>query len=396
MPATHTHSNSAASAPAAVPNGSQPSDTLAANTEHEVGEADIMAALAQFSAEPNQPKADAAGDDDALEPAAQPTAEDNGEDDGADTAEASADGEQLADDATAGDPAGDDADAEDSPEAAAATPPAQPAEPKRDGRNDRIDELTARAKSTEAELAAERERTAFLTAQTNGDLVPSQLDHIDTPADLRKQREQVLQLRQRLFRSPNGMELPDPRNAGKTISYDADQVADLLAQTDRLVLEDIPARGEWIAKRDAADAAAKAAYAWLGDVRSGYGAEVQKVIQANPALRKVGPNYRLIAADALIGQSLRDAGVAVTPELVERLKAEAARKPIAARPGVPAKPTAAAPAPVRRVPPAAPSRAGVIPARATVQGSARRQAEQRLQKSSGGVDDVARLVAAGM
>lgn len=382
---------SAASAPAAAPSGSQPSDTQAANTEQEVGEVDILAALAQISAEPNKPKAEASSDDDA-EPIAQPTAEDDGETDESPATEAT--DETPTDDAPAGDPASDEVSADESPEAAAATPPAS-TEPKRDGRNDRIDELTARAKTSEANEAQLSERIAFLEAQASGELLPGQLDHIDTPADLRKQREQVLQLRQRLFRSPNGMELPDPKTPGKTIAYDSDQVADLLAQTDRLVLEDIPSRERWIAQRDQADAAAKTAYPWLGDVRSGYGAEVQKVIQAQPALRKVGPNYRLIAADALIGQSLRDAGVAVTPELVARLRAEAARKPNGAKIAAPAKPVTV-PAPVRRVPPAAPSRAGVIPARSTVQSSVRRQAEQRLQKSTGGVDDVARLVAAGM
>lgn len=261
----------------------------------------------------------------------------------------------------------------------------EPAE--KTGLQKRIDELTARSKEAEDRLAKANERLAAIEAEQSGRYDPGVLEHIDSAEELAKHRQQIIALRQKLLRNPNGLTLPDPNDKTKTVEYDQAGVADMLAQTETLVLDAIPARERFLIERQKFDAAAVDAYPWMKDTRQGAGAQVQQVIEKNPTLRRLGPNYRLIAADALIGQMVREHGIQVTPQLLERLAKEVTAKK------APASVAAAQP---RRIPPPAPSRAGVIPPRQSNKAQQNAGAVKRVQQGDGNANDLADMIAAGL
>jgi hypothetical protein len=161
------------------------------------------------------------------------------------------------------------------------------------------------------------------------------------------------------------------------------------AQTEEVIYQHVPARERFLRERAAMDAKAVDAYPWLKDTRNGAGAEVQGVIEAKPALRLLGPEYRLIAADALIGQQLRAAGITVDAKLIDRLKTEAG-KPVAAS----QRPTTSTQPVVRKTPPAAPRTPGVVPARVQPREAQSRAASKVLSKGDGNVKDLASAIAA--
>jgi hypothetical protein len=400
MSAKQTNEKTAApSTPAAAPAGSPPGadktatpvktsvPTTGADPET-VDESDILSALGVPS-EPPQAKDDEGNDGEVVvDPPKDPNA----------PAELEADAELPAEtDEPSGDDDKTDPNKDDTDDAAAEveTDEAEEVDPEKEpevkppsASQKRINELSARSKSAEASLAKAQERLASFEAETSGRLDAGVLEHFETADALAKQRSQVVALHQRLLRNPQGIELPDATDKTKIVSYDSDGVAELLSQTAWLLHEGIPKQEQYIAKRDQYNASAETQYPWLNDSRTEQGAKVQAVLTANPGLKRIGPNYRLIAADALIGQTLREAGVAVTPKLIAQLKAgttvAAAGKPVT---------TTTAPRP-RVIPPAAPARAGTIPVRQSVRESAGTAADKRLSKGKGSVNDLAASIAA--
>jgi len=389
-----TQKSAAPSKPAAQPSGSQPGEekpvakAQAAAADfgtdaEQVTEGDILSALGQLSDGPKTEKTDTKSGK-AAEPKA---AEDATEEIPATEPDVPESSGELEDEPA---PSGDDAAAtsgetDNPPATEEPLAEAEEEDPKKvSPAQQRINELTARAKTSEEALAQARERLASFEAESSGRFDAGFLDHVDTPEALSQHRQQVVLLHQKLLKSPQGIELPDPNQKGKTIQYDAEGVADLLGQTFMLVHEAIPARERFLKARADADLSAVNAYPWLKDSRQGQGAQVQAVLQQNPALRKIGPNYRLVAADALIGQTLREAGIAVTPSLIARLKQDTSK------PGKPASTTTAP----RKAPPPAPARAGVIPARATARDAQNSAAEKRLRNGNGNVNDLTASIAA--
>ncbi len=291
-----------------------------------------------------------------------------------DEAETAAEGEEAA-------AQSDDAKlADDSPESKPESDETKP-EAKRDGRNDRIDELTGRLTAATSELAAAREQLAAYRARDEGTLTPEALDHVESRDDLQKAQQRYSALLQWAIRNPEGGKLGDR-------DYTADEVRALHAEVQSLVTEAVPARREYLAKREEADREAVNFYPWLKDTTRGAGQLVQQAVAQIPAIRRL-PNYRMIAADALVGQSMRQAGIRLTDTLLKRLAAEVSRSAPAAKPGQPAKPAAAA----KPKPPAAPGRAGVLPARLEPRAAQAKAAQQRLRSSQGSEDDVAAFIA---
>lgn len=389
---TKTPKSAASSKPAAQPSGSQPdvekpavAAAQAAGADlgtdaEQVTESDILSALGQLSDDPKteQPAKPTKVEEPeepipAVEEPQQPEEEVPGES-----------GELGDTPAASGDDAGTTPSESDNSE----TPPEEPAagdDPKKvSAAQQRINELTARAKASEEAHAKDRERLASFEAASSGRLDAGVLDHVDTIEGLAQHRQQVVALHQKLLKSPQGIDLPDPNQKGSVIHYDAEGVADLLGQTFMLVHEAIPSREQFLKSRGEADAAAVNAYPWIKDTRQGQGAQVQAAIEKNPGLRRIGPNYKLVAADALIGQTLREAGVSVTPQLIAKLKQESS-KPVR---------TTATPAVARKAPPPAPARAGVIPPRTTPRTAQTSAADKRLRAGNGNVNDLTASIAA--
>lgn len=310
-------------------------------------------------------------------------------DDEADTATEEAVAATLSDEAAA--PASDESTppSEGQPpegEAApvAADPDVAAAPSKRDGRNDRIDELTARAKSAEEKLAQASERLATFEARDTNRLDPDVLEAIDDPAQLAAQRSRWTKLHEWAIRHEHADIATLPDGKGGQQEFDREQVSALKAQTFSLLNEAAPKREQFLQTRAQVDAYATQAYPWLANTKAGDGATVAKLLSDLPVLRTL-PGGKLLASDAFIGGVFRAHGITVSKELIERLAKEA--KASAPRAGQPRAST-----PLRA--PAAPSRPSTVPARLDRRQTQSRAAEQRITREKGSEDSLAESIAA--
>jgi hypothetical protein len=394
--------------PAAVPTGSLPGNE---GSNSEIDEADVLAAMGERSRRPTaQPakKPVESGDDTGLETGTEVdetlteeekvaalAAETLEEKVAREEAEAAAGATETEEEKVAREEAEAAAGATETEEEKVAREEAEAAKQAREkgkkpspAAEARINELTARAKTAEDQASQLRERVASFEAEQSGRFDAGMLEHVDSIEDLAKRRTAIIALRQKLIRSPQGLELTDPADKTKTIQHDAESVAEMLGSTDLMLHEALPAREQFLRARAEFDAAAVNAYPWLKDIRQGPGAQVNSVIAAQPQLRRIGPNYRLVAADALIGQTLREAGVMITPEMVKRLKTEV-KKPVGQL-------RSAVSHLVRKLPPAAPSRPGTIPARRSQRDQGATTADKKMQAGRGSVGDIAGSIAANL
>ena len=255
---------------------------------------------------------------------------------------------------------------------------------KRDGRNDRIDELTARAKSAEEMLAHASERLATFEARDTNRLDPDVLEAIDDPAQLAAQRSRWTKLHEWAIRHEHADVATLPDGKGGQQEFDREQVSALKAQTFSLLNEAAPKREQFLQTRAQVDAYATQAYPWLANTKAGDGATVAKLLSDLPVLRTL-PGGKLLASDAFIGGVFRAHGITVSKELIERLVKEA--KASAPRAGQPRAST-----PLRA--PAAPSRPSTVPARLDRRQTQSRAAEQRITREKGSEDSLAESIAA--
>jgi hypothetical protein len=246
----------------------------------------------------------------------------------------------------------------------------------------RFNELTARAKGAEEQVAALREQLASYRARDEGSLAPEALDHLDSPEELTAAQKRYSALLSWAIKHPDGGTLGDKE-------YTAEQVREMHAEAQTLLAEAIPARRGYLEQRVAADRDAVNFYPWLKDTSKGAGAAVSQAIQQIPAIRRL-PNHRLIAADAFVGQVLRQNGIAMTDDLLRSLVAAAKAGAKGGKTGS----TGQAPARSAAKPPAAPSRAGVLPPRQTPRAAAAKVAQQRVRSGSGSEDELAASIAA--
>ena len=266
----------------------------------------------------------------------------------------------------------------------AADPDVAAAPSKRDGRNDRIDELTARAKSAEEKLAQASERLATFEARDTNRLDPDVLEAIDDPAQLAAQRSRWTKLHEWAIRHEHADVATLPDGKGGQQEFDREQVSALKAQTFSLLNEAAPKREQFLQTRAQVDAYATQAYPWLANTKAGDGATVAKLLSDLPVLRTL-PGGKLLASDAFIGGVFRAHGITVSKELIERLAKEA--KASAPRAGQPRAST-----PLRA--PAAPSRPSTVPARLDRRQTQSRAAEQRITREKGSEDSLAESIAA--
>lgn len=397
MIANSTQSKAAApSTSAAAPSGSQPDaekrsavpaatqDADAESGDITITAADVAAALGQLSDDPkasDEPEAgsqkpedgadeaeqsESAATDEAIEPEAETPAESEEE------------------------PAGEGDAAEDAPGAVNDPKPEEEAAPKKNAAAEaRIGELTARAKTAETEAAQLREQLALLRQQSSNEATASQLLAIDTPQDLQREHQRMVRLHEwALKHEATGGKLPDGK--GGEHEFTPEQVLDLKANTFRMLNVDLPQRAHYVQVKQQAEAIAVQAYPWLADTRQGDGARVQQLLEAKPLLRELTPAYRLSAADLLIGEKLRTAGIVVDDKLIARLRDEAKAKGPKPEAGSQAKPAAPV---ARRLPPQAPGRPGVMPARVPPRAAQSAAHHKRLSRGDGNVNDLTASIA---
>lgn len=311
------------------------------------------------------------------------------------TADEQPDAEAAAEGAAEGEEAAADSDAAATDKTPDSEEPAKPAEgeaskPKHDGVQERINELTSRAKGAEEQLASVKEQLAAYRARDEGALTPDVLDHVDSPEELAKAQQRYSALLQWAIKNPDGGKLGERE-------YSPEDVRSLHAEVQTLITDALPARRDYLAQRQQAERDAVDFYPWLKDTTRGAGQLVHQSIQQIPILRKL-PNHRLIVADAVVGQALRQGGVQLTGELLKRLSDEvkAAQSKQGKGKAAPAKPQGQTPSIAARPqakPPASPGRAGVLPPRQTPRAAAAKAAGQRLRQGTGSEDDLADSIA---
>jgi hypothetical protein len=282
------------------------------------------------------------------------------------------------------------------------TAPADPAEapaedpadakPDKSGLQKRIDEITAAKSEAERQVAELREQLAAANHKPLDPTNPFSL--VDTEADLDAAVEREQQFMEWIYANesnPEGADLPDGK--GGTVHFDLEQIRQMKVNTYR-VLRTADKRREFLRDKSQREAVAAEAYPWLRSTKDGLGAEVQQLIEHRPQLRQ-SADYRLLAADAVVGARLRQAGV----KLDERgLAALTKGKAIMATSGTaPAGAAAMAAArtstpPVRRTAPS-PGRPGNLPPRLAPREAAARQAGKALTQSDGALSSVSDSIA---
>lgn len=394
---TNTQKTAAHSTPAAAPADSQSAeehepgtaDSAGVGTEgadaEEITSADVAEALGQLS---DGLKADNTEDgEDAAKTEEAP------DDEASDETPAQAETEEAAESdkepAAEGDAAGKKSGGEDteSDQKADDEKPAEAEEGKVPPHQLRINELTARAKSSEEREAQLRERLSALEADRSGQFAESSFDHVEDLQGLAAAKAKLVRLHEWALRHEDGGKLPDGKNGEQ--EFTREEVANIRAQTFAQLQEELPKREQHLMLRQAVNQEAEKSYPWVRDTRQGMGAELQGAIEALPILRRI-PSYRLIAANALVGEKLRRAGVVVDEALIARLTKEQASK----APGAKAGPNVSQ-AP-RRIPPAAPARHGVVPPRTTPRAAEQHRARKSLSRSDGNVDALTASIAAKM
>ena len=270
-------------------------------------------------------------------------------------------------------------DEESEPAAEAAPEPKPSAEPEQkphDGVQRRIDELTAARRTAEAEVATLRERLA--AAESGSRQTGTGLDMVNDLPTLERERDALLDLHEWVAANPEGGQF----NGREISGEDARRIS---ANVLRVLTRDLPAREKWLLARDQEEQQARTVYPWLADSSAGLGAEVSAKLQAVPGLQKLSPGYRLLAADALVGERLRAAGVKVTPEWLAKQAAGAKSAPASTRVPV---------APAR--PPMAPGKPGVLPPRSGEREISVKHARARMLREAGSVGSLADVIAANL
>ncbi len=318
--------------------------------------------------EPNSDSVDAA-DDDADSPAEGDTAE--ADQPAAEDAQPDPD----ADEATDEEPAVAEAD-----EKAKTEPKEEEAEKGRDAQA-RIAELTAARREAEEEVARLRERLAAYDARDAGRLEPDVLETITDPTQLAARKKQWSELKTWAARN---LSRESAELNGK--EFTQEQIAAIFAQTDELLTVAAPRREQYLAERARYDAGTAQVYPWAKHTSKGLGKVLQQSMEQLPELARL-PNGRLIAADSLIGATLRNHGIVLDDALLARLAKEAKQRQSTATPTPRVVPPRA---------PAAPARAGTVPPRVDRRTVDRRSAQQRLAKSNGGEADVETFIAANL
>jgi hypothetical protein len=374
--------------------------------------ADIAAVLKSESAEPAGSKSDNADVEDietvqTAEDASdgadsQPDdtaaeADDAAADEPASDAEAeadSSDAEAKSENDSADEDAEQEADAEDASD--------EPKEPKKSGAERRIEELLRERRESdtkyESQLAQLREQLAAAKQERPDPLNP--FATIDDPQDL-----QAAERRERaVFRwalenehNPDGADMLDEK--GQKVHFEPEEIRRIKLNTYD-ILNQVEPRREFLREKAAREQSAAEVYPWLRSIKDGPGAEVQKLIEDRPYLRQ-SPDYKLLAADAVVGARLRAAGV----KLDEKSLASLAKgKPLAAVAGKTVAASGVAElaksrstpvpgqSPVRRTAPS-PARPGTLPARITGREAAVRHAGKALT-TNGDLDSVSNSIAA--
>lgn len=400
----------AASLPATGTNGSQPGQSEA---EYDLPTAaDIAAVLKSESAEPAASKSDDADveDVDTAQADADASPDDSSTDAEATAADADAEGtdsgaadaEADSDDAEAGsdnDPAGDNdeegadaAEAGDSKEAKA-----------KSGAEKRIEELLRERRESddryETRLAELREQLAAASQSRPDPLNPfATIDSSQDLAAAEKRERAIFRWALENEHNPDGADMLDEK--GQKVHFEPEEIRRIKLNTYD-ILNQVEPRREFLREKAAREQAATEVYPWLRSIKDGPGAEVQKLVEDRPYLRQ-SPDYKLLAADAVVGARLRAAGV----KLDEKSLASLAKgKPLAAVAGKTAVAASGVAelaksrstpvpgqAPVRRTAPS-PARPGTLPARITGREAAVRQAGKALT-ASGDLDAVSNSIAA--
>lgn len=375
-----TQNPAANSTPTAEPPGSSPGVDNTGADHGDVTEADVNAALGLPPEGQDTETAEA--DDTDTAPEADETAPAETE------PEAEADSGQPVEPAVESDTAAEPGEPPTEETDAPPEPAGEPEVKKGESLQQRIDQLTKARIDSEQVASQLREKLAGYEAQASSSLEPDSLANVDTPQELAAAEAKWVKLQKWALRNPDGGTMPDGK--GGEAEFSREEVANIQSRVFGLLQESVPQRKEFLRVKAAADEQAARSYPWISDRTKGDGQMLQRALEALPQLRAV-PEARIIAANALVGNKLRMAGIQVDDALIQRLVKEQKAKALLKPPGAAVRPGIAAPRA-----PAAPARMGTMPARRVPAAAASRAAEKKLISSGGSVADLAQYIAADM
>jgi hypothetical protein len=190
---------------------------------------------------------------------------------------------------------------------------------------------------------------------------------VDDEAALEQRLDQARALRRWALRHPQGGVIETAE--GKEVEISEDRAAAMLAESEDLLEKHGPARREFLRARTQAKQQEVTIYPWLKDPKSPGTVLVEGALKRHPILRDLFPDARLLIADMLVGQAVR------------QQKAQAAAAPATKAP-------AAAP---KAAPPKAPASpaGGTRPPRVAAAPKRRQQAENTLAETGEDPDNAA-------
>lgn len=126
---------------------------------------------------------------------------------------------------------------------------------------------------------------------------------VDDEAVLEQRLDQARALRRWALRHPQGgvIEKPD----GKEEEISEERAAEMLAWSEDLLEKHGPARREFLRTRAQARQQEVTIYPWLKDPKSPGTVLVEGALKRHPILRELFPDARLLIADMLVGQAVR-------------------------------------------------------------------------------------------
>jgi hypothetical protein len=207
-------------------------------------------------------------------------------------------------------------------------------------------ELTTLREQLEAAQAAAPAAPVAATAE-------QPLAGVDDEAALEQRLDQARALRRWALRHPQGGVILDDK--GNEIEISEDRAASMLAESEDILEKHGPKRREFLQARAAAKQQEVTIYPWLKDPKSPGTVLIEGALKRHPVLRELFPDARLLLADMLVGQAVRQQAQAKNGQkgngTAAPLPAKAAPKTTAKAPASPAggtRPPKVAAAPKRR------------------------------------------------
>lgn len=172
----------------------------------------------------------------------------------------------------------------------------------------RFDELTRKRREAEEERDGLKTKLAELEAQQTLQQTPvatGDYDHLSTVQEVQSEYDRAQEIIE--WAEDNAEGVVVTKKDGSESEYSADDVKNIKRNARRARERGLPDRFRYLQASAEMDKVAVAKYPALSDTSSELSKEVERIVKARPALKQIGPEYRLMTADWLRGKAAREA-----------------------------------------------------------------------------------------